>query len=97
MRRRSVYSTGAPLSSLTAANFTRGSGSRRSRCRTIGTAAARAPIRNSGDRNDGISGQSDARSLHAAIQPRTQVTCFFSRVDRYDSRASSSGSVVFSN
>src|SRR6516162_1467538 len=47
----SVSSTGACFNNFTAANFTRGSGSRLRRCSTIGTAAAPAPTRNSGDRN----------------------------------------------
>ena len=45
-------STGACFNSLTAANFTLGSGSRFSRCSTIGIAAAAAPARNRGERND---------------------------------------------
>src|SRR6516225_12337260 len=47
----SVSSTGACFNSFTAANFTRGSGSRLRRCSTIGTAAAAAPTRKIGDRN----------------------------------------------
>ena len=46
-----LCSTGAPRSSFTAENCTRASGSRLSRCSTIGTAAASAPARNSGERN----------------------------------------------
>ena len=50
----SLYSIGACFRSLTAANNTRGSGSRLSRCSTSGMAAAAAPTRNSGDRKDNM-------------------------------------------
>ena len=50
-RRRLECSTGARRSRCTAENRTRCSGSRFRRCSTIGTAAASAPRRNSGDRN----------------------------------------------
>ncbi len=52
--RFSVCSTGACFKSLTAANFTRGSGSRFNRCSTSGMATAAAPARNTGERNDNI-------------------------------------------
>ena len=51
-RRLSVCSTGACLMRCTAANFTRVSGSRFSKWSTIGTAAAAAPARNRGERNE---------------------------------------------
>ena len=53
-RRVEVCSTGACRNSATAANFTRGSGFRFSRCRTTGMAAASAPTRKRGERKDGI-------------------------------------------
>src|SRR5687767_1033749 len=64
--RRRACSTGARRKRLTAENLIRASGSRLSRCSTMGTAAASAPNRNRGDRNDSM--PSALHSLGASRQ-----------------------------
>src|SRR5207247_1329894 len=70
-----VCSTGACLSSFTAANFTRASGSRLSRWRTTGTAAAAAPTRNSGDRKDNILTNHKEHKEHKAEAHKEHLLC----------------------